>query len=128
MDLGEVKMKMETKLKINELIDYPKSIYARSSVLKILEKYIDKEVITSYIKNDFGVVFIIKGKIKAFAFACIRRDLCSSYYNIEQLNINKYFKLRNEINNKDTITILDEETEKSIQAKCMLNELETGNK
>lgn len=117
----------ETKMmKIDELTNYPDKIYARSGIISILNRYLDKEVITSYIKNDFGCMFIIKGKIKAFAFVVIKRDLCSSFYNIEQLTPNKYFKFREEIEDKNTIFILDEQEEESIKAKSMLIELRKG--
>ena len=113
---------METKMiTINEVVNYPKNIYERSRICGIFDRYNDKEVVTSYIKNDLGCIFIMKGKVKAFAFVVLKRDLVSSYYNVEELSPNKYFQLREEmIKDKGTITILDTQAEESIKAKCML--------
>lgn len=121
-------MEQEQKMiRIDELMGL-KEVYAHSHILKIFDRYVDKAVVTSYIKNDFGVVFLIKGKVKGFAFAILKKMLCCDYYyNASQLSIKDYFKLRAEIKNKETIHILDEEAEESIKAKCMLNELQRGN-
>jgi len=110
---------------ISEMIDYPNKIYARSRIMGIFDRYSNKEIITSFIKNDFGCMFIIKGKVKAFAFVVLKRELCSSYYNVEELTPNKYFQLREEmVKDKNTIHILDSEAEETIKAKCMLIELQ----
>lgn len=119
------KRKQKQNEKLNEVIDYPRSIYARSRILGIFDRYNNKEVVTSYIENDFGCMFILKGKVKAFAFVVLKRELCSSYYNVEELTPNKYFKMREEmIKDKTTITILDDKAEETIKAKCMLIELQ----
>ncbi len=122
-------MEQQNKMiRIDELIGL-KDVSAHSHISKILYRYNDKEVITSYIKNDFGVAFLIKGKVKAFAFAIIKRNLCANSwgFNASQLTPNDYFKLRANIEDKKTIHILDEETEDKIKAKLLLNELEMGN-
>ncbi len=113
-------------IEINKLINQNET-YAHSHILKIFGRYYNKAVVTSYIKNDFGIAFLIKGKVKGFAFVKIKSSVSPSYYNTSQLNLNSYFKLRAEVKDKTTIHILDEEAEESIKAKCMLNELQRGN-
>jgi len=112
-------------MKINELINYPQEVYAHSNIIKIFNRYINEDIITSYVKNDFGVIFLIKGKIKGFAFAVIKKKLCNYYYNSSQLTPNEYFKLREEIKDRHTIHMVDEKGEDKIKAKCMLKELTT---
>ena len=113
------------KIKIIDLIDYPKNIFGHSNTLKIFDRYSDKEVVTSYVKNDFGIMFLISGKVKGFAFAVLKRDLCYSHYNTEQITPQKYFQIRAEIKDKSSIHILNEQAEDKIKAKSMLEELKT---
>jgi len=96
-----------------------------------LNRYLYQDVVTSYIKNSFGIVFLIKGKVKPFAFAVIKNNLSNHYYNynIRGISIKDFFQLR-EIAEQETQEIVfnDEEKEKQIKAIMLLNELkENGN-
>jgi len=90
-----------------------------------LNRYAFQDVITSYIKNSFGVVFLIKGKIKPFAFVVIKQKLSYNYNNLKQIPIREFFNLRDLAQQQENqeVVFINEELEKKINALCLLEEL-----
>ena len=91
-----------------------------------LNRYLYQDVVTSYIKNSFGIAFLIKGKVKPFAFAVIKNNLSYHYYNynLKAISVKEYFQLREQaINENQEIIFTNEELEKKIKAIILLNEL-----
>ena len=112
-------------MKPRELLkDY--NISGHSQDEQTLYRYMDKDVITSYIKNSFGIVFLIKGKVKPFAFAVIKNSLSYHYYNynLKGISVKEFFQLR-EIAEQEQqeINLTDIELEKKIKALALLQEL-----
>jgi len=111
-------------MKIKEIIENRNCNYMRSRVSEIFERYKDKEVVVSLIENSFGVAFLIKGKVKPFAFAMLNKPLVSDYsYTIQEIEVKEYFKLLNEVKEEESIKVVDEEQFKQVKAKSMLQAL-----
>ena len=95
-----------------------------------LDRYKYQDVVTSYIKNSFGIAFLIKGKIKPFAFVVLKNNLSyESYgYNFKQIPVKYYFQLREQAEQeKQDVVFTEEEKEKQIKALCLLEELKDKN-
>jgi len=112
-------------MKPSELIkDY--NVSGHSQDEQTLNRYLYQDVVTSYIKNSFGIVFLIKGKVKPFAFAVLKPNLSYHYYNynLKVISVKEYFQLREQaINENQEIIFTDEELEKKIKALALLSEL-----
>ena len=112
-------------MKPSELLkDYKVSGHSQDE--QTLNRYMYKDVVTSFIKNSFGIVFLIKGKIKPFAFAVLRNNLSYHYYNynLKAITLKEYFQLREQATNENQeIIFTDLELEKKIKALALLQEL-----
>jgi len=112
-------------MKPSELLENYK-VNGHSKDEQTLDRYLYQDVVTSFIKNSFGVVFLIKGKVKPFAFAVLKNNLSYHYYNynLKSISVKEFFQLR-EIaeQEKQEISFTDIELEKKIKAIALLNEL-----
>jgi len=110
-------------MKIKEIIRNDR-YYARSRVNEIFCRYENEDVVVSLIENSFGVAFLIKGKVKPFAFITLRKPIVADYgYTTQEIQVEKYFKLLNEVKQEEKIETIDEEKFKQIKAKSMLQAL-----
>lgn len=119
---------IEGKMKPSELINLDETQLSRygvchSRVREILLRYFNQEVVTSLIFNSFGTAFLIKGKVKAFAFVILNHPI-SYTYNIHEIEVKNYFKLFEKVKEKEKKVIINETKLREIKAKNTLNELQ----
>lgn len=113
-------------MKPQELLKDFDRVTSHSHVEKTLNRYLNEDVVTSYIKNSFGVVFLIKGKIKPFAFSILKREITNYYYgyNMTMITLKNFFILRDIAEQESqNVIMVDDEKEKKIKALCLLEEL-----
>lgn len=109
-------------MKIDDILIDLKKIYCHSKARKILERYYYQDVVTSFIYNSFGIAFLIKGKVKPFAFVVLDYPIAFSF-NLHEIDVKAYFKLFEKTKRKEGKTIIDEKMLQEIKAKNMLLEL-----
>ena len=99
----------------------PQNSYGHSYTESTISRYNFKDVVTAYIKNSFGVAFLIKGKIKDFAFVFLNSPYHDGY-NLQMIKIQDFFKAFENAREEEKV-IVDNKALKQIKAKQMLREL-----
>ena len=96
-----------------------------SKIINNGEKLTEKEEnsCVSYVKNSYCVLFLIKGKVKPFAFAYIDKKISPYYYSISLLELKYYFQLQEQAKGEEIQELVDENLLKKIKAKIMLQEI-----
>lgn len=99
-------------------------LVGHSHTLKTLNRYFDEDCVVSYVKNSYSVIFLIKGKVKPFAFAYIDEKLSPYYYSISLIeNISNYFNLFEKAKCEEKLELVDEKLLQKVKAKIMLQEI-----
>jgi len=88
-----------------------------------LTRYLGKEVVAAYTENSWGVAFIIKGKVKPFAYIAFKIQEFNGY-QAQGIKLSSFFKLLERGEKNGDIIWKDEEKLKQINAKRMLTALE----
>lgn len=115
-------MKPSEIIPISELSEL--SLRGHSKTLKTLGRYFNKDCVVSYAKNSLGVIFLIKGKVKPFAFAYIDKVITPYYYTITMIDeLTDYFNLYENIKLNETKELVSEDLLKRVKAKIMLQEI-----
>ena len=105
-------------MKPKELLPSLDMMWTLSIDKKILVKYIDEDCIVAYDLNKLGSIFIIKGKIKSFAFFCLNFIPNHYGYNCQRIELEQAVKLLG-----DDCNIINEEEYMKIRKKVILNKL-----
>ena len=99
---------------------------ARAEHNKIIMKYFNEDCVIAYNKTQLGIILIIKGSRKNFAFYCIRNDILNQNafsYNMESLDLIKIVKMLKE---EEEIILMPNEYDK-ITKQILIEELRNEN-
>ena len=111
-------------MKPSEIIPIERTrINGHSKAIKCLNYYFNEDCVVSYAKNSLSLIFLIKGKIKPFAFAYIDTKITPYYYNICLIPLKDYFELFETIKNQEVSQLVDETKFKQVKAKMILKEI-----
>jgi hypothetical protein len=93
------------------------SVRAYSNVKKTLEIYLHQDCVVAYDTTSMGVVFLIKGKTKYFAFFQNKFKTCGGQKHIGRIPLNEIYHL---LKNK---TIVDQDLWKVFEKKLFIGGL-----
>ena len=109
-------------MKIKELLEEKYSQYGHSEDFNCLMRYMDNDCVVAYKKESLGIIFIIRGLRKYFAFVSITKDkfyLGGYDFKLTRLSVSNALKLTN-----NNLTIVNKEEMNKLMKLEILNNLE----